>query len=146
MSENRPGLPSPTLSVLTEGYWKAAGEGRLVLQRCGRCGAHRHPPTAACYRCQSLDWAWDDVVGTATVFTYTWVEHPVHPATVDYVPFNVAVVELDGTEGEPVRLATAVLGVDRDTLVVGLPVTVDFDPTGDGVALPVFRPSAARNR
>ncbi len=139
MSQNRPGLPSPTLSVLTEGYWKAAGEGRLSLQRCGGCGAHRHPPTAACYRCQSLEWKWDDLPGTGTVFTYTWVEHPVHPATVDYVPYNVAVVELDGVEGEPVRLATAILGVDRDSLVVGLPVTVDFDPTGDGVALPVFR-------
>lgn len=142
MSANRQGLPEPTWNVLSEGYWKAAGEGRLSIQRCSSCRAHRHPPTAACYRCQSLDWEWDDAAGTGTVFTYTWVEHPVHPATAGYVPYNVAVVELDGTEGDAVRIATAILDVDRDGLTVGLPVTVDFDPAGEGVALPVFRPTA----
>lgn len=140
MSALRPGLPAPTSSVLTEGYWRAAGDGRLSLQQCSSCHAHRHPPTAACYRCQSLEWEWADVAGTATVFTYTWVEHPVHPATADYVPYNVAVVELDDCEGDPVRIATAILDVDRDSLVIGLAVAVEFDPAGDGVALPVFRP------
>ena len=55
--------------------------------------------------------------------------------------YNITVVELDGTQGEPVRLLTRVVDVERDDLVVGLPVEVHFDPAGDDVALPLFRPS-----
>jgi uncharacterized OB-fold protein len=53
--------------------------------------------------------------------------------------YNIAVVELDGTQGEPVRLLTRVVDIDRDDLVVDLPVEVAFDRVDDRVALPVFR-------
>jgi hypothetical protein len=56
--------------------------------------------------------------------------------------YNISVVELDGTQGEPVRLLTRVVDVERDDLVVGLAVTVDFDRVDERVALPVFRPTA----
>jgi uncharacterized OB-fold protein len=136
--EQRP-LPWPALEPTTQGYWRAGREGRLVIQRCDACGTHRHPPTEACYACQSLEWSWDEVPGTGQVYTYTWVDRPVAPHLAHLGVYNITVVELDGTQGEPVRVLSRVDGVARDALHVGLAVTVAFEPFADGEsALPVF--------
>ena len=67
---------------------------------------------------------------------------PVTPQLAHLGVYNITVVELDGTHGEPVRVLTRVDGVAREQLVVGLPVVVDFEPLGDGEsALPIFRPA-----
>jgi len=142
MTRRRPQLPVPTPTALTAGFWKSAAEGRLVIQRCDECGAHRHTPTAACYRCQSLAWSWDPVAGRGHVFSYTWSHHPVHPALAPLGVYNVAVVELEGTEGDPVRLVTWVEDVTLETLRIGLPVEVLFEPIDDEIGLPIFRPRA----
>ena len=92
------GLPLPPVDRTNAGFWRAAAEGRLDVQRCTACGAHRHPPTEGCYRCRSLDWDWDTLPGTGRVFTYTWIVQPLHPAIEAAAPYNVTVVEVDGTE------------------------------------------------
>jgi uncharacterized OB-fold protein len=76
------------------------------------------------------------------VYSYTWTDRPIAPALEHLGVYNITVVELDGTRGEPVRLLTRVVDVERDDLVVGLAVTVDFDRVDERVALPVFRPTA----
>lgn len=139
MSQHLPGLPGPALEPATEGYWRAAGEGRLAIQRCEGCGQHRHPPTEVCYVCGSLAWGWDDQPGTGHVYTYTWADQPVVPALAELGAYNVSVVELDSTNGT-VRILTRVVDVDRDQLRIGLPVEVTFDPVDEQIALPTFRP------
>ena len=103
---NRPeGMPSPVVAPINEGMWKAAAEGRLSLQRCAGCGAHRYPPTDGCYRCGGLDWYWSDLPGTGTVYTYTWVPDRRRDGQL----YNVAVVEVEGAEGDPVRILANVV-------------------------------------
>jgi uncharacterized OB-fold protein len=138
VSRDLPGLPGPRLEPTTAGFWLAAGEGRLVVQRCSGCGTHRHPPTEVCYDCGSLDWIWHDQPGTGTVFSYTWTDQPVLPSLADLGPYNISVVELDSTQGV-VRLLSRVVDAAREQVRIGLPVVVDFDPVDDQVALPVFR-------
>ncbi|WP_419847814.1 Zn-ribbon domain-containing OB-fold protein [Candidatus Poriferisocius sp.] len=121
-------------------YWRAAGERRLLIQRCRDCGTHRHPPTPACYACGSLAFDWDEVDGTGRVYSFVWTHRPVVEIFENLGVYNVAVVELDGTKGEPVRILSRVNGIDRDSLIVGLEVRVDFDPIDDEIALPVFEP------
>jgi uncharacterized OB-fold protein len=142
MTRSRPQLPAPVPTPLTAGFWKAAAEGRLVIQRCDECGAHRFAPTAACYRCQSLAWSWDAVAGRGRVFSYTWSHHPVHPALAPLGVYNVAVIELDGTEGDPVRLVSWVEGVTPETLSIGLAVEVGFERIDEEIGLPIFKPRA----
>ena len=134
-----PDLPLPPVTGTNAGFWKAAAEGRLDVQRCRECGAHRHPPTEGCYRCGSLDWDWDTLPGTGTVFTYTWVVQPLHPAVEPVVPYNVSVVEVDGASDEPVRLASNVVDATEETLRVGARVTLACDKLTDDVGLPRFR-------
>ena len=133
------GLPLPTVDRTNAGFWRAAAAGRLDLQRCTSCGWHRQPPTEGCFHCNSLDWAWDTLPGTGRVFTYTWVHHPLHPVVESVVPYNVAVVVLDGTTGDPVRLVTNVVDADTETLAVGAPVVLACERLTAEVGLPRFR-------
>ena len=110
-------LPLPPVIGTNAGFWKAASEGRLDVQQCRECGAHRHPPTEGCYRCGSLDWGWVESV----------------------VPYNVSVVEVDGTSDEPVRLVSNVVDATDETLHVGSRVTLACDKLTDEVGLPRFR-------
>jgi len=133
------GLPLPPVDRTNAGFWKAAAEGRLDVQQCRGCGAHRHPPTEGCYRCGSLAWAWVTLPGTGTVFTYTWVVQALHPAVEAVAPYNVAVVEVDGVSDEPVRIVSNVVDADEATLRVGVRVTLACDKVTDDVGLPRFR-------
>ena len=133
------GLPLPPVDRTNAGFWRAAAEGRLDVQRCTACGAHRHPPTEGCYRCRSLDWEWDTLPGTGRIFTYTWVVQALHPAIESAAPYNVTVVEVDGTEGEAVRLVTNVVDATEDTLRVGATVTLACDRLDPEIGLPRFR-------
>jgi uncharacterized protein len=133
------GLPLPPVDRTNAGFWRAAAEGRLDVQRCSACGAHRHPPTEGCYRCRSLEWAWETLPGTGRVFTYTWVVQPLHPAVEAVAPYNVTVVEVDGTDGEAVRLVTNVVDASPATLRVDAEVTLACDRLADDVGLPRFR-------
>jgi uncharacterized OB-fold protein len=140
--DNRPsGMPGPVLGPINEGMWRAAGEDRLDVQRCTNCGAHRYPPTDGCYRCASLGWAWSTLPGTGTIYTYMWVPDAARSAEQQReVLYNVVLVELDGTEGDPVRMASNVLDAwNIDDLYVGQAVALACVPLGDGVGLPCFR-------
>jgi hypothetical protein len=58
-----------------------------------------------------------------------------HPAFADDVPYAPVVVELE----EGVRLLTHVSDVAPESLEIGMPVEVEFDPVTDEVTLPRFR-------
>ena len=138
MSEqDRMQLPAPGWSPLTEGYWRSAGEGRFVVQKCSDCGVHRWPPAWVCYSCHSMRWDWDELPGIGVVFSYTWADE--RPLS-DRIPlYNIAIVELDGTKGEPVRIMTRVVGADREALRVGMPVEVTFEKFDDELSIPFFK-------
>lgn len=139
---NRPsGMPAPVVAPINEGMWRAAGADRLDVQRCTACGAHRYPPGEGCTRCSSLQWEWSTVPGTGTIYTYSWVPDRTRSAEQGKeVFYNVAVVTLDGTEGDPVRILSNVIDAwDPGDLRVGQRVELACVPLAEGVGLPCFR-------
>ena len=135
------GMPPPQPTALDAGMWAAAAEGRLDVQRCSDCGAHRYPPSETCYRCRSEAWLWDTLPGTGVVASYVWIPDRARPAA-DGAPqlYNVAVVALDGTEGDPVRIVTNVVDAwELGDLEVGQRVELTCVPVADGIGLPCFR-------
>jgi uncharacterized OB-fold protein len=152
---NRPGgMPSPVVAPLNEGMWRAAAGGRLAVHRCRDCGAHRYPPGDGCYRCASVRWDWDTLPGSGSIYSYIWIpdrarnaaasaaaaEASSETASYETAYYNVAVVTLDGTEGEPVRLLSNVVDAWRlEDLRVGQRVEVVGVPFADDLALPCFR-------
>jgi uncharacterized OB-fold protein len=130
-------LPLPGWSPTTAEYWRRAHAGQLAVQQCDECGFHRWPAHVVCHQCGSQQWSWDDVPGTGTVYTYTWADRPTHT---EHEPYALALVELDGITGDPVRLQSRINDVDKSTLIIGLPVEVAFEKWHDDVAVPVWRP------
>ena len=139
---NRPsGMPVPVIAPVNEGMWQAAAAGQLAVQRCQGCGAHRYPPVDGCYRCTSLRWEWAVLPGTGVIYSYIWVPDRARAAAgARGAHYNVAIVTLDGTEGDPVRMLSNVVDAwELSDLDVGQRVELVGVPFGDGLALPCFR-------
>ena len=132
-------MPPPTVSPLNEGMWRAAAEGRLAVQRCDSCGSHRYPPTDGCYHCDGLEWSWVDLPGTGFVYSYFWVPAAGRPDD-ERRFYNVAVVELDGTDGDPVRIVSNVVDAwSVGEITIGQRVELQTVRLSDDVGLPCFR-------
>jgi len=119
--------------VITEPFWAACREGRLVLQRCGDCATFQHPPEIICHACLSENLAWEEVARTGTINTAVNVTHPVYPNTQDLLPYNVVIVEIDGTG---IRMVGNVLSASFDEIAIGAPVTLTWDRVAEDVVLP----------
>jgi uncharacterized OB-fold protein len=108
-----------------------------VLQRCRACTKVQHRPRALCVAC--LGGAVEHFVasGRGTLHTYT-VTHQNHsPGFREACPYVLAYVELE----EGPRLLTNVVGADPASLRIGMPLRVEFAPTGGEFPVPVFRPA-----
>ena len=133
-------MPRPVVNDLTRGYFEAAHEHRLVVQRCRSCGTFRHPPRPICAHCRSLDASWEDVDGRGELFTWSVVHQQFHPATGGIVPYIVAVVELRGTHGT--RITTNLVDASEGDLRAGREVEVVWEDMDEYLSLPRFRPAS----
>jgi uncharacterized protein len=127
--------PPPAVNPETREFWAATAEGRLLLRRCLDCRAVIWYPRTICPKCASLRTEWFEAAGRGRVYSYT-VNHRGEGAYQGSAPFVLAYVEL----AEGPRVMTNIVGADPAELAVGLPVEVVFHDTGEGVALPRFRP------
>jgi uncharacterized OB-fold protein len=99
-------FPAPEITPLSEPYWKGLAQGRLLFQRCNRCGHAWLPPREECPQCLCADWAWQTASGRAKLISWGRFHIAYHPAFKDRVPYNVAVVELE----EGPRLVSNLVG------------------------------------
>lgn len=129
--------PAPKVDPESKPFWDATAEGRLLLKRCTSCDEVIWYPRAICPACGSLDTEWFDASGLGTIYTYTVNHHGFGPYA--GITFVIAYVELD----EGPRMLTNIVDVDPADVAIGQRVTVVFDDTGEGSALPRFRPAAA---
>ena len=134
------GTPTPRPLPDDQPFWDACARRELRIQRCGACGHFRHPPMPRCPRCRSDAIDWHRVSGEGEVFSFTIVHHAVHPALTHAVPFNVAVVMLDGA-GD-VRLVSNVVDASPDEMRIGLRVSLVWEEA-EGTVLPRFRKAEA---
>jgi uncharacterized OB-fold protein len=129
----------PPPDEVTEGWWAATRQRRLVLQRCADCGRVQHPPRALCTACGGTDrLGWLDASGVGTVDSCTVVERAQSPAFTP--PYVVARVRL--AEG-PVLL-TNVVDLEPYRVRIGDQVRLLWRELPDGRALPVFGPVSGR--
>jgi uncharacterized OB-fold protein len=129
-------LRDPFADEATQPFWDAALEGRLVASRCTRCGTFLLPPQPRCFKCRNDSFAWEELPGTGTIYSFTVVRHPLSPALAEVVPYVSAVIELDGTQGPGARLLANVIDCEPDTVAIGDRVRVSFDRLSETLALP----------
>lgn len=136
MSE-RKDLPKHELGDNTAPYWEAARDERLLIQQCTACDEHVFPPRCVCPYCLEPALDWVETSGEGTVYTYSTVYHPPHPAWEDDVPYTLAIVELE----EGAYIFTVLENVEPEAVESGVPVSVTFDHVTDEVTLPLFEPA-----
>ncbi|MHB1809540.1 MAG: Zn-ribbon domain-containing OB-fold protein [Solirubrobacteraceae bacterium] len=131
MSEPAIDLPEP--SPLLAEHRRALGEGRLVFQRCRKCGNAWLPPRERCPRCLADSWDWEQSAGRARVVSWVVYRRAYHPAFADRVPYNVIVAGLD----EGPRLISNVVGIEAgDGLFLDAPLLLAPEREGE---VPVAR-------
>ena len=129
--------PVPVPDPESAPHWAAANEGRLVVQRCARCGNHQLYPRPHCLRCRGpVEWV--EASGHGTVYSFTVIRQNFSRSFRHLIPYVVALVDLD----EGPRLMTNMVGCEPEDLVIGMPVRVRFEPVSDDASLPMFEPSA----
>jgi uncharacterized protein len=132
-------FPSPIPDFDAEEFWAGCNRGELLMQRCVACKKFRWLPRPMCPFCNSLEREWVAVSGRAKVYTYTIITHPVHPAAVSRVPYNVAQVQLE--EDPDLILVTNLVGIANEDIRIDMPVQVVFEEHEPGVKLPKFKPA-----
>ncbi len=125
----------PVVSPDTKFFWDGMSAGELRIQRCGGCGALRHPPGPSCPQCGSAEPGYVRAAGTGTVFSYVVHHHP--PVPGKQLPLVIALVELD----EGVRLLAEMPGVAADQVRIGMPVQIEYLRVDDDLTLPAWRPA-----
>ncbi len=118
------GLPAPTPDQLSEPWWTALAEDRIVVQQCPDCGRRRVERLPSCPYCAAVGGDDVEVPGTGTVYSFVRVHRALTPASVDEVPYCIATVDLDGGG----RLFARVEPPDAVEIGLALvPVFVDHD-------------------
>jgi len=135
-------LPAPAPFVLPEvkPFWDATAQGKLLLPQCEDCQAVIWYPRPFCPECASTRVRWIEASGRGTVYSFTVNRRGQAdlPAYRDAGVYVLAYVELE----EGPRVMTNIVDCDPDAVRIGQPVSVVFHATGEGTALPRFRPSA----
>ena len=129
------GVPAPNPSRLSQPYWDACGRGELSFLRCEQCGTVAPLPTHRCGECLGEDLRWAPSSGRGTVYSWTVVWRPQHPAFV--TPYAPAIVT---TEEGWFHLGS-IVGCEPEAIEAGLPVAVEFHPVSDTITLPYWRPA-----
>lgn len=132
-------LTPPPLAPVTDdpdtgGFFAAAADGQVALRYCTDCGGLLHLPRAYCYHCGSWNTGYRVVSPLARVYSWTVVEHQIHPAYP--VPYTVALVEL--ADEPAARLISFLPG--RPDLYAGQELHAWFEPRADGSTLVQWRP------
>jgi uncharacterized protein len=131
--------PVPVPSLETQPFWDGCAQGALLLQRCDHCGTYWHPPAPICPNCFSTEFQWTPSSGKGTIYTYSIIHQAFRRVWEPLVPYVLAVIELE----EGPHLLSNVIDIPIESVQVGLPVTVTFQPVSDTISLPLFRPVAS---
>ena len=127
--------PLPEGDAALAPFFAAAREHRLVVQRCGGCGALRFPPRELCSGCLSTEASWTQVSGRGEIFSYNVMHQIYHPAFASEAPYAVVVVKL----AEGPKIISNLVDCPLEAIRIGMPVEVVFEEASPEITLPKFR-------
>jgi uncharacterized OB-fold protein len=134
----RPTRFEPPATEANEPFWEASREQRFLVQRCDRCDHPIFYPREVCPTClQSDQLAWTESEGRGVVHAISVQHKPANPMMADRVPYAVAIVEL----ADGIRLMSNIVVDDPESVAVGDPVQLTWEPLSDGRHLPQFEPA-----
>ena len=125
--------PIPRPTPLTQPFWDATKEGRLVLQRCSTCREFVWTPQMVCRSCLTETLEWTEVSGQGSVYTFVIMHTAAIPAF--KAPYTIAVVEL----AEGPRMFTDIVDIDPAEVRIGMKVSAVYETVAENVGVPKFQ-------
>jgi uncharacterized OB-fold protein len=134
MSEPAKPLLPNVKSPLAAPFWEGARNRRLVMQRCGGCGALRWPPKPICPTClrPGTPEDWQEIPDTGEIWSFAVYHRAFHPSLEDKLPYNVAYIRLDAG---PMFISNV---VGTNDLTIGQRVKALYDDVTPEVTLVRF--------
>ena len=130
--------PRPLIDDLTRPFWEAAGEHRLVIQRCQDCRYFNHPPRPVCNACHSAALAFEPVSGRrGAIYSFSVMYQPNVAGFGDELPYLNILVELE--EQPRLFLVSNLPEAQREQVRIGGKVEVYFEDVDAELTLPKFR-------
>ena len=133
--------PAPFVHPEVKPFWEATAEGRLVLPKCLECDTLIWYPRPFCPNCASTRVEWIAASGRGSIYSFT-VNRRGQADLTAYREAGVYVLAYVELEEGP-RVMTNIVDCDPDSVRIGQQVEVVFHDTGQGTALPRFRPRGA---
>jgi len=130
-----PPRPIPTPSLVSQPFWEAANEGRLVLQFDPETGKPQFWPRPVAVQSGRRDMEWREVSGKGRLHGWTRVHVPARGFQ-ELAPYVLASVELD----EGARIVGRLVNADADALKPGMAVRVAWERLSDEINGYVFEP------
>ncbi len=118
-------IPVPT--PLSQPFWDALNERRLVVQNCTTCSRLHYPPTQKCDTCGSADHLeWKEVTGRGHILEYFVIRDSRIKRMQPDQPINLALITLDEDPG--LNFLSNLPGTPAGEVPVGAAVEVVFEP------------------
>lgn len=129
--------PQPRVNGVTSPFWEGANAGKLMIQRCSKCGSAIFYPRVCCPFCKEADLAWEEASGRGQIISHTTVRRTHHDGFNTDAPYVFAAVALE----EGPCIYGQVPNAPLESSLVGREVRVDFVEHGPGRKMPIFRVS-----
>ncbi|RJG00669.1 Zn-ribbon domain-containing OB-fold protein [Noviherbaspirillum sedimenti] len=131
------GRPLPLVAPISQPFFDAAREQKLLLQKCPRDGFFFYP-RSHCPHCLKTDWSWQPARASGKVYSFTIERMGQDPSQRARIPFVIAVVDLD----EGVRIIGNIVDCAHEDVRVSMAVNVCFEII-DNMPLTCFRSVSA---
>ena len=127
--------PLPQPWHLTEPFWEAARNGKLMIQYDPVVKKYQFYPRSISIFTGRKNLEWREVSGKGTLYSFTDI-HVAPPGFEDLAPYMIGVIELD----EGVRMMTPLQGVTMDDAQLGMRLRVCWQKLSDEITYPAFEP------
>jgi len=128
-------IPLPHVHPWNRPFFEGGLAGKLTLQKCRNCGEIVYYPRVACPECLSTEYDWVDLSGRGTVYSYSIVWRPQHPAFLPMVPIVLAAIHLE----EGPLIVSNIVNCPEEEVKIGMLVRVVFERVSEHIALPKFQ-------
>ena len=128
----------PVPDELSQPFWDAVNEQRLILQNCIGCDKLQYPPQTTCQACDSAEGLeWREVEGKGHIAAYIVIEDGRLNRRMPDQPYNLALVTLD--QDPTVNFYSNLPGVPAYQVPVGAAVEVTFEEVAPGQLIHEWR-------
>lgn len=127
--------PLPTPTNITQEFWDAAKQKRLLLQYDPQAGKYQFYPRGISLYSGKRNLEWRESAGKGSLYSYTETVIPTRGFE-DIAPYLIALVELD----EGVRLMALLHNCSADDAKIGMRVRLCWDELTEGYSFFAFEP------